>query len=342
MRTFDKPPLTVPQQIELLKQRGLTILDEVRAERFLEVVTLFRLSPYMRPFQNPADSDHAFLPSISLSQIVDVYCFDRELRNLVMDAIERFEVAVRACINNHMTCSTTDSHWYLDAGQFNRKFNHQRLLADLQNKLDDEKQKYQREARRINDSQAPVELKRQRLELRQRDNYFRYYGQTYHQPELPPSWAMLEELSIGALSHLYAGLARDRDRKLIAKRFNLPQEVLGSWLHTLTFIRNCCAHHARLWNRELSVPPKLPKGSNWQLPKTAQALPAPERRLYVVLMMLVHLMGYVSPDSHWSQRLTALLERYTNISMPAMGFPENWQETDFWQQALQPHQQEAL
>lgn len=335
MRIFQKPPLPVPQQLELLKQRGLTILNEERAQRFLEVVTLFRLSPYMRPFQQPSDTDHGFMAGTTLRQIVAVYNFDRELRNLIMDAIERFEVAVRAGINNHMSNSASDAHWYQESLNFNRYYDHARLLNEIQKKLDEEKSAYLREARKIDNSRAPEPAKTLRKEQRRRDNYFRYYGQEYDQPELPPSWAVLEELSIGSLSHLYSGIARDADRKHIAKRFGVSQEVLASWLHTLTFVRNCCAHHARLWNRELSVPPKLPnKDSNWQIPRASSALPDPDRRIYIVLMMLTHLMQHVSPDSRWVLRLKTLLERDADISLPSMGFPESWQTMPFWQNAV--------
>ncbi|WP_349293800.1 Abi family protein [Marinobacter sp. M3C] len=49
-----------------------------------------------------------------------------------------------------------------------------------------------------------------------------HYGLTYSAPELMPGWAALEELTMGALSHLYAGLAKDADRKAIARRMDLP------------------------------------------------------------------------------------------------------------------------
>ncbi|WP_458131136.1 Abi family protein [Pseudomonas sp. R3-41] len=63
--------------------------------RFLEVVTLFRLSPYMRPFQEPGP-EHTFKPGSTLKAIVDIYRFDGSLRRITMDAIERVEVAIRA------------------------------------------------------------------------------------------------------------------------------------------------------------------------------------------------------------------------------------------------------
>jgi abortive infection bacteriophage resistance protein len=330
MRPFDKPALTIKEQLQLLKERGLTVADDTRASRFLEVVSLFRLSPYMRPFQHAGDPDHAFRQGATLREIVTVYRFDRELRNLVVDALERVEVAVRASITNHMASSLGDPHWYLKQVNFNSRYDHKRLITELDDKLAAERRQFAREVKRIQQSRANTAAKKQRIERRKRDNYFRYYGQTYNTPALPPSWAVLEELSLGALSRLYQGIALDKDRKAIASRFGLPQEVLGSWLHTFTFVRNCCAHHARLWNRELAISPKLPRDTAWHWPKPSPGQPNPERRLFVVLLMLAHLMRNISPDSQWQQRLEALLEKYDEIPLRAMGFIVSWRQHPVW------------
>ncbi|RMD97025.1 MAG: Abi family protein [Bacteroidetes bacterium] len=333
MRPFDKPALTIPAQIELLKGRGLSIRDDARAAALLEVVSLFRLSPYMRSFQqNP---DHRFRQGTTLADIVTLYRFDRELRNLVMDAVERVEVAARACISNVMATRYHDPHWYLRRELFKDNYDHARLLGELREKMDEERRHFAREQQRIERSQVNEVIKRQRIERRKRDNYFRFYGHTYNAPDLPPSWAVLEVLSMGALSRLYQGIARDADRKLIAARFQLPQHVLGSWLHTFTFVRNCCAHHARLWNRELAIPPKIPSKAHWHWPDTRRRQPHPERRIFVVLLMLVHLMRHVSPDSHWQTRLDALLKRYPEVPLTSMGFVEHWRELLIWREVKQ-------
>ena len=103
---FHKPAITVAEQLALLKARGLLIQDEARAALFLEAVSFFRLTPYMRPFQIVDNAAHAFLAGTGFRQISRLYDFDRRLRLLVMDAIERVEVASRASISNHMGPST--------------------------------------------------------------------------------------------------------------------------------------------------------------------------------------------------------------------------------------------
>jgi abortive infection bacteriophage resistance protein len=166
-------------------------------------------------------------------------------------------------------------------------------------------------------------VKERRIESRKRDNYPRFYAETYSDPCLPPSWAVLEEMSLGAISHLYQGLAKDRDRKAIATRFGLPQKVLGSWLHTLNFVRNICAHHARLWNRELGIPPSWPAKLPSPDGETSRDTP---RRLFTVAAMLTYLTIQISPDTRWPGRLQALFEEYHDIPRPPMGFPDDWQQ----------------
>jgi len=320
MTCFTKPPLTPVQQLGLLEERGLMVNDRERAKRLLEVTTLFRLSPYMRPFQYLDDRQHRFKAGVKLAEIVNVYRFDSDLRQLLMVAIERVEVAVRACISNAMA-PRYGTHWYMERANFRKYYDHARMLAELESLLHKERRQFERDVEQIKRSRVSDDVKRQRIDRRMRDNYSRFYAVCYSEPPLPPSWAAMEELSLGSISHLFQGLAHDRDRKAIAVRFQVHQKVLGSWLHTLTFIRNICAHHARLWNRELSVPPR------WD-----DAIPTPDgrlgrnvpRRLFTVIMMLTYLTRQISPDTRWPARLQALLDEYPDIPRTPMGFPDDW------------------
>lgn len=321
MTDFSKPSLTPAQQLALLKERGLTVNDPERAQRLLEVNTLFRLSPYMRPFQDSHDAEHRFWPGSCLADVFSIYRFDGELRQLMMVAIERIEVAIRACISNIMA-PEYGSHWHLNAGAFNSRYDHARLLRGLEQTLRDERKKFAKESARINQSRAPESVKQQRMENRKRDNYARYYALTYTEPEMLPSWAAMEELSLGGTSHLYQCIARDKDRKRIARRFALPQNVLQSWLHTLTFVRNICAHHARLWNRELGIPPSWPK--NLEAPSSGSGQDVP-RRIFTIVMILAYMTQRISPDTRWPSRIRALFEEYSHLPSEVMGAGPDWQ-----------------
>lgn len=328
MTHFTKPAIDVSQQIQLLKDRGLQINDEERAARFLEVVSFFRLTPYMRPFQVPGD-DHRFIESAGFRDLIHLYSFDRRLRLLVMDAIERVEVAARAMISNHMG-PKYGSHWYLDSCLFKRRYKHALLLKTIRSKQEDERRDYGRECDRIDSLvQTSSERKAELKKKRSKESYARHYGLTYSEPELMPGWAALEEVTMGGLSHLYAGLAKDVDKKAVARRMDLPWRLLQSWLHTLTIVRNICAHHSRLWNRELGIKPELPKRTSFLWPESLTR-PSHNVRVYVVMCMLNHLMRKVSPDTSWHQRVKSLFEEFRGVPEEFMGFPANWRSEVFW------------
>lgn len=328
MRVFDKPAIDIAGQIALLKARGLQIQDEARARHFLEAVSFFRLTPYMRPFQLADDPQHGFRPGAGFRSLTRLYDFDRRLRLLAMDAIERVEVAARAAISNHMGPSR-GAHWYLQAACFQRQYDHERLLGSVRDKQQRALRDYARDCQRIDrlpDEQRKAQLKQQRA----RESYARHYPLTYSEPELMPGWAMVEELTLGDLSHLYAGLAHDSDRKAIAKRLGLVAPLLESWLHTLTTVRNICAHHSRLWNRELGIRPELPKKPAFPWPEQLRR-PGAHNRMFPVLCILNHLMRQVSPHTSWDARLHELLAEFPEVDLRAMGFPHDWQQDPFWQ-----------
>lgn len=329
MTRFAKPAITVADQLALLQARGLQVQDEARATLFLEAVSYFRLTPYMRPFQVADDPDHPFQPGSGFRQLSQLYDFDRRLRLLVIDAIERVEVAMRAALSNHLG-PTHGVHWYLDRNLFKRHYDHQRLIATIEKKQRHALEDYRREVARIERlAHADDARKAQLKQRRAQESYARHYALTYSEPALMPGWAMLEELTMGELSHLYKGLARDSDKKAVGQKLAVPVPLLESWLHTLTIVRNICAHHSRLWNRELGVKPERPRNRNFNWPGYLRQ-GSQHTRIAVVLAVLHHLMQQVSPHASWHQRLIELLQEFQDIPRQAMGLPDDWRADAFW------------
>ena len=94
---YSKPPLTIDEQVELLLKRGMDGNPDVMAQR-LTAVNYYRLSGYWHTFRNPDDT---FKPGTTFDLVWNTYVFDRHLRLLVMDAIERIEIAVRSLMAYH-------------------------------------------------------------------------------------------------------------------------------------------------------------------------------------------------------------------------------------------------
>jgi abortive infection bacteriophage resistance protein len=320
--------LSLDELVDRLSERGLEIPDPERATRYLRHIGYFRLSPYTIPFQQ-GQSDHLFRDGAAFDDVLDIYVFDRALRLLVMDALERVEVAVRAALTDHMSTTHEDPHWYVDPAHFQDRGKHARLLKIIRDTS---------EARLLG---APEQAgkspssKDDQLEKEDAGVVYRsaleHYLLTYGEPGLPPSWLMVETLTLGQLNNVIDNLRLRADRTAVATRLGLGEPVLMSWLRTYVRVRNICAHHGRLWNVGIGVYPAIPTSPAISWLKGQAALPArSEKRLYPVLVSLQSVLDVVSPRSTWARRLHGLLSTRPPMNLAGMGIPANWSEDEFW------------
>lgn len=311
-RSYAKPALTHADQMERLASRGMVFSDEERGRRYLRRIGYYRLSPYALPFRL-MDGTERFRTGTQFDEVLALYIFDRKLRLIFWDALERFEVAVRAALTDHMATAYGDPHWYTRAEHFRHSTAHHRLLHECHGVVSKQRE---------GDPEDDADFLEPRSALE-------HYVRTYDDPPLPPSWLMFEELSFGAIESMYRNLARASDQQAIAASLNLKRPVLESWLKSFRRVRNICAHHGRLWNRGLGVKPMIPKSSStpWlSTPITRHG----SLRLYAVACCLQSALHTLSPNSEWAARLRALLEEYPDVPLGPMGFPENWFEDRFW------------
>jgi len=295
-QSFFKPPLSVEEQIELLKARGLLIPDEQMAAQYLQNISYYRLSGYMYPFLIDTKR-HYYKKGTTFENILNLYRFDRELRLLIFAAIEKIEIALRAQIINHYTSAANDPFWYTKEAYFTSPEKHVDFLESVSGYI-----------------------------KRSNDVFIKHFYDTYSDP-FPPVWIIFEILSMGQLSILYSITAKSPSKKALAEYFGVKETVLVTWLHTLVYIRNICAHHARLWNKDLRIPVKLPK-------KTANmwlaALNITDRKLYVVLGIIAYLLNIITPNNTFRRKVKELIIKYPHTDIFAMGFPEDWLSDPFW------------
>ncbi len=298
---FTKPATSITDQLALLRRRGMVIDDEPAARHYLQHISYYRLRAYWLTYEAPAAvGDHAFRPGTRFEDVLALYVFDRQLRLLVMDAIERVEVALRAGWAHHMAM-TYGSHGYLDPAHHDSVANHANGLDDLA-----------KEIRRSNDT------------------FVHHYRRKYTDPDLPPVWMAAEIISFGQLSMWIGNLKLRADRQAISKPFGLDEKALVSFAHHMSYVRNICAHHGRLWNKRFTVTMAVPKFPA-KLPIAMRG--AHDRMLHNTLVMLDHLLGVVAPDSGWRGRLVALIDGCPQADPAAMGFPADWRARAAWRVA---------
>lgn len=296
---YPKQALSFSEQAARLLARGL-VADRATLISRLEAVNYYRLSAYWYTFRIPNDPDDRLIPGTTLDAVWERYVFDRQLRLLVMDAIERVEVAVRTQVVNQHSLK------YGPFGYLNRD-----TLPTI----------------RVEDHRKFLDKIRIEAENSREDFVKHYFNKYTLEHDLPLCMAC-ELLTFGGTLTLFRNVEKEIKRG-VAVEFGVADAVLESWLITLNFIRNVCAHHARLWNRGMSnkepAIPRQHKHPQWHIPVAIQS-----DRVFGVLTVLQYLLKQVAPQSHWCDRLTDLFARHPDVPLRFMGFPDNWMECPIW------------
>jgi len=227
---YTKPPLTYAQQVALIQSRRLTVKSTGDAVNFLQQVNYYRFSAYCIPFQKPRD---VFTAGTTFEKIARLYRLDEELRNALLALLSPIEVFLRTRIVYELShVWGTFAHY--EPNNFRGNFKHTEWVTSLDEEVN-----------------------------RGKETFLSHFKTKYEGFPRLPLWMACEIMSMGSLSLLYSGLLPDRQRHICTSLEVVPN-VLSNWMHVITYLRNICAHHSRLWNRELSIRPLLPnKDVRW-------------------------------------------------------------------------------
>ena len=283
-----KPHKEYRQQLELLLSRGMVIHDSQRAMRKLSQVGYYRLSGFWYTSRIIRTSDEGlsfrsddFLPGTSFEQAYDLYLFDKKLRMLMMDALERIEIHIRSVIAHEV--GRYDPLAYRKESYIN-----QRLLNDGRN-----------------GKPSTFEKWRNKLDLKIQDSRDECIMWHLSQQKEIPFWVAVETWDFGQMSKYYAMLNGGMQAKII-KRLQLDnKQTLTKWLQCLNLLRNRCAHHSRIWNRKHAVVP-IPKSIFFdELKIDARAC----ERLYSAICIMWYLVKMIGPGSTWIRQVAELFDK---------------------------------
>lgn len=293
---YSKTVLSPSQLVSHLREKGLLVEDSDEAAAYITSVSYYRFKGFAWSFRVSGNRPDVgrFYPGTRFNDIRSLMEMDRDLRLLTMDGIERIELDFRTTINEHLCQQYNTPFWHHDESLFKRsKFKHKEFLA-----------KCEREVQRS------------------QELFTRHYLEKYDSPHLPPGWILIEIETFGTWSRIFQNLAAPADRTAIANRYNVPVTVMESWAHSLNIVRNICAHHARLWNRELRVSPKIPR--SMEFPSFSS-----DRRFAPVAAVISYLLRTVGHGSGWTVSLSDLLKK-SGEKERRMGFSDDWRSQPFW------------
>jgi abortive infection bacteriophage resistance protein len=298
MKTSFTKPYSSPEQIvQILKSRGMLMEDDRKVESYLLNIGYHRLSAYIYPFYKSPKSDLKLKEGTNFEQVLTLYRFDKKLRILLFNEIEKIEVAIRSVLANIGCQELDDRYWITKPAYFANADKFNQTLAVIEKELTSSKEDYIEDFRR---------------------NYVENY---------PPAWMITEVLSFGNLNYIYSNVASNQLMKRIAEYFGLKPQVFTSWLTVLANLRNMCCHHARVWNRDFMLKPAEPRKTKYAWIGT---LKMNKKRIYYRLCIIRYFLSSISPNNNFNEKLLELLTNFPSVDIAAMGFNKEWKNEDLW------------
>lgn len=283
-----KDPKTIDQQVQILINRGLIINNIELAKEFLNQVNYYRFSGYLKLFSN----NDIFDINTSLEDIIEIYDFDCELRKILYSFLGYIEVLIKTQLALNLSLNI-NAIFYLDKNNFldEDRFN------SLQNDLNDSiTRKYSKEP------------------------FIKHF-----QGDYLPIWVLVEIMSFGNISMMYANLI-DSNKDLVCKSYlNINKIYLKNYLYVLSNLRNSCAHHTRIYGKEFELAPKISNKDKKILMANNITVSNSNHKLFIYIFIMVKLLKNSTQINMLMSELKALFNRYSNIEIEKIGFVSNWE-----------------
>lgn len=284
---------TIDEQIVILQSRGLTIEDEAEAKKFLLQNNYYRVSGYSLTLRK----NDVFVKSATFRNIEDIYNFDHEFRHIILHHIETIEVQIKSIYTYEFT-RVYGPFGYLNSKNFTDQRKHKKIIY---------KSNEQKERRLAHEA------------------YLKHFVNDLHQPI--PFWAYVDLLTISDISFLYA-ISEQPLKVTVAQHFGLimnrGSEILGQYMHSMTIIRNLCAHGSRIYNRLFEQKPSLNKKEKALLicRKDGTIDNAHFFGFFLIMKRLLPAKNF----SEMKEAVVTLSMKYPFVRLDYYGFPDNWNE----------------
>lgn len=284
-----------------LQKYGLRVKDKSFALKTLQSISYFRLACYLKYYEV---AEHQYKSGSEFEDGVRLYVFDNELKGILFKAIQDVEVALRTRMVHYISMEQ-GAFWFMTESCFS------------------------------NQEQFKGNLDKLRAELRRsKEDFINEHLKKYDSPNMPPAWKTMEVASLGTLSKIYESLETTDAKKEVARSFGLSQyKYLESWNRSLTVLRNCLAHHARVWNRRFTVKPLMPEYLSGKWIGNARFIR--QQKLYAQLCVLAYMEQMISPNCDFAKDIINLIHRHPEIDVKAMGFPNGWENEPLWKEKIE-------
>ena len=214
---------TIDEQLNILRNKGLTIDDENFAKDILIRENYFFLSGYRHLFLK-SSNDRNFINGTNFRELYAMFSFDRQIRNIMFKNLLIIENNLKSVISYQLSKKYGFKEKdYLKSSNFNMSREKSKQVNDLIKKI--------KRQIRVNGSQHSATV-----------HYINYYG-------FIPFWVVVKVLSFGIVCELFS-IMKYEDQKDIASVYGISVENLLTYLPILANYRNLCAHEDLLYNHK--------------------------------------------------------------------------------------------
>lgn len=295
-----KPARTIAEQLQLLKDRGMLFHFETEATHFLQNISYYRIKGYWWDMQSDR-VNHAFRPDTYFEDVIERYNFDRHLRLILFDAIERIEIALRTKLIYHLSLSY-GATWYLQNNLFVDTVNHAEHIAHLQKEFEYSQEVFVKDHRRK------------------------------HPNTNAEAWKIMEIASMGTLSKFFKNINHQLPEKsFIAKEMGLNlHNELSSWLEAIVYVRNIIAHHSRIWSRNMVKQPIENINNPLGIWFNNALTPVQKKKPFLIISTMIYLCNHITPNHHIKSKILKLIRDNPDIPIYKLGFLNNWNKEPLW------------
>jgi len=290
---YTKQPLSFQEQAKILLKRGL-IADNDELCHFLSRVNYYRFTGYLYPFRKKG-SDH-FVDGTSLEKVKNIYDFDQNLRHFTLSTLEEIEISILRTQMVEKFTRECGPFCYTNKNNFSKSISvdmHHRIMKIISDNLE-----------------------------RSDEEFVNRFRTKYSDEDYLPFWMISESNSFGLLSLIFKHLPYNVLIPL-SKEYNLHSTVFISWIHSLSNVRNICAHYSRLWNRTLPIKPSIPDKKYH--PEFHYQHNIRNDKYWVILAIMNYLIVKISIGRKPINTFIKLMNNYPQIRLDKMGFPPDWQ-----------------
>ncbi|MGL4847795.1 MAG: Abi family protein [Clostridium sp.] len=288
-----KPFKSIEEQIIILKSRGLIIEDDEYAKKILIHINYYRLSGYTLTLRR----NNVFNKNIKIEQIMEIYKFDYELRNLISSLLEYIEVSFRTHFG-YFHAKEYGPLGYLDKENFDKEEYYEKFYSNIEQFI---KENGKNEA------------------------FIKHHEEKYDGKF--PVWTIVELMSFGCLSRGFKNLKEDIKREICLECYKtIPYSYIENWLRGFVILRNICAHRGRLYNRYISFSPKFSQKDKRYLRGKGIDLNETSKRVFGYIYIIFKLIKDDEIKNDFIDRFSELINKYSFVKIEHYGFNKEWKE----------------